>query len=213
MSRALSEGEVVREEAVKYVWQQPVTFDEFVGMCGKYDLVELIDGAVVERDMVQLDHELLQLWLVKLLGGYVEERDLGVVLGSRTPVKIGEFRGRLPDILYVRAAHVERITQKGVLAAPDLVIEVRSPGDRRADVIALEADYRTLGVAEIVFVDPQNRRVRVLSKGEAGYTEEELIDGTLALATVPGFAIEVDWLFDPQRPRVRQTLEALLAAS
>ena len=43
--------EKVREETVKWIWERPLTFDQFVEMFGKEDLVELIDGVVVEREM------------------------------------------------------------------------------------------------------------------------------------------------------------------
>src|SRR5438876_88518 len=73
--------EKVREETVKWVWDRPLTFAEFLDMFGPEDQVELIDGVVVERSMVQLDHEKLRAWLDRVLGLYVEERSLGTVLG------------------------------------------------------------------------------------------------------------------------------------
>ena len=53
----------------------------------------------------------------------------------------------------------------------------------------------TIGVSEIVFIDPQKRRVRRLLKTESGYDETTLTTGRLDFASVPGFWIEVEWLF------------------
>jgi hypothetical protein len=80
--------EKVYEETVKWVGDRPLTFAEFLEMFGPKDLVELIDGAVVEKSMVQLDHEKLVHWLDRVIGLSVEARQLGIVLGSRTAVEI-----------------------------------------------------------------------------------------------------------------------------
>src|SRR6185295_1603557 len=97
---------------------------------GPKDDVELIDGVVVERSMVQLDHEKLVDWLRFVIGLYVRALRLGSLLGSRTAVEINRFRGRLPDLLFVRREREEIVQQKAVYGAPDLILEVISPGDR-----------------------------------------------------------------------------------
>jgi Uma2 family endonuclease len=83
---------------VKWVGPRPLTFAEFLEQFGPKDDVELVDGVVVERNMVQLDHEKLVDWLRFVIGLYVRDGNLGIVLGSRTAVEINQFRGRLPDL-------------------------------------------------------------------------------------------------------------------
>jgi Uma2 family endonuclease len=203
--------EKVCEETVKWVGDRPLTFAEFLEMFGPKDLVELIDGAVVEKSMVQLDHEKLLGWLYVVLSLYVEARKLGIVLGSRTAVEIHQFRGRLPDLLFVRQERMEIVQQKAVYGGPDLVIEVVSPNDRASDILALETDYRAIGVTEIVFIDQPRKRVRVLRRRGSDYVEEVLTTGALGLETLEGMRLETDWLFTEPRPGQRATVEALLA--
>src|SRR5438105_2621804 len=102
MAMSLSQREWVKDEVMKWIWPRPLPFDEFIDLFGKEDYVELIDGAAVERAMVQLQHEKLLTWLLVLLKVYADRKQLGIVLGSRTPVKIATYRGRLPDLLFVR---------------------------------------------------------------------------------------------------------------
>src|SRR5439155_9204819 len=130
------------------------------------------------------DHEKLVGWLYHVLGLYVQERNLGIVLGSRTAVEITQFRGRLPDLLFVRQDRMEIVQQKAVYGAPDLVIEVISPGDRPSDIIALETDYRSIGVQEIVFLDQRTSRARILRRHDDAYIEEELTEGALTLESM-----------------------------
>jgi Uma2 family endonuclease len=203
--------EKVREETVNWVWARPLTFAEFVDMFGAKDDVELIDGVVVERSMVQLDHEKLQGWLYIVLSLYVKARGLGIVLGSRTAVEINRFRGRLPDLLFVREERRNIVQQKAVQGAPDLVIEIVSPNDRASNVIALETDYRAIGVVEIVFIDQPRRRLRILRKQESDYAEEILTGGTLTLETLQAIQLPTEWLFEETRPDERTTVDSLLA--
>jgi Uma2 family endonuclease len=201
--------EKVREETVRWLWERPLTFAEFLEMFGSKDQVELIDGMVIERSMVQLDHEKLSGWLFIVISLYVKARGLGIVLGSRTAVEINQFRGRLPDLLFVRQDRMQIVQQKGVYGAPDLVIEVISPNDRASDIIALETDYRTIGVAEILFIDQRKQQVRVLRK-QSGYAEQVLTAGVLAVETLGGMLLETEWLFAESRPDERATVDHLL---
>ena len=64
----------------------------------------------------------------------------------------------------------------------------------------METEYRTLGVPEIIFINPQKRQVRVVTKQEFDYNIVTLSEGRLALESVPGFHIEVEWLFADTQP-------------
>lgn len=205
-----SELEKVTERSVKWVRSGPITFLEFLDMFGPKDYVELIDGAVVEKPMVQLDYEKLLIWLLRVMAGYVEEKNLGIVLASRSAVQINEYGGRLPDLFFVRSGHMQMVQQKATFGAPDLVIEIISSSDRRAGLIALEADYRSIGVTEIVFIDQKRKRIRILRRQNETYKEDELRTGILRLETVEGFWVDAKWLFTEPRPAVRKVLDTLL---
>lgn len=207
----MSLQEKVREESTKWVGSRPITFAEFLEMDGYENHVELVDGVVEERMAVQLDHEKLLRWVDHVLTPYVEDRSLGIVLGSRTAVEIHKFRGRLPDLLFFRLDRLGIVQQKAVYGAPDLVLEVISPNDRPSDVIALETDYRSIGVPEIVFIDPRKHAVRLLRQRQNEYVEEVVTAGTITLEALGGIRLESDWLFLEPRPGIRATVEALLA--
>jgi Uma2 family endonuclease len=203
--------ERIREERIKWVGRRPITFAEFLDLDGHESHVELVDGVVEERMAVQLDHEKLLRWIDHVLTPYVEARNLGIVLGSRTAVEIHEFRGRLPDLLFVRRDRMAIVQQKAIYGAPDLILEVSSPNDRPSDVTALEIDYRSIGVAEIVFVDPRRHEVRFLRKRQTEYVEETVTAGTIMLESLGDLRLETDWLFVEPRPELRATVDALLA--
>lgn len=210
MTLTATELQERKEERTVLIPPRCITFDEFVDMFGEDDDVELIDGVVIRRMAAQGPHESLFGWLYVLLWEYTEAKDLGQIYGSRTAVEVHKYRGRLPDLLFVRRRRRSIVRQKGIYGAPDLVVEIISPHDRPSDAVALESDYCSLGVGEIWFVDQPRQRVRVLRKGRKGYREEVLTEGILKSKAIEGFWLDVEWLFRQPRPKVRDVLKQLL---
>jgi Uma2 family endonuclease len=182
----------------------PITFEEFLQLFGEDDLVELVNGRVVSKMAAKTPHEDLQAWLLSVLRVYVSIRDLGIVLGSRTPVRIDGYNGRLPDIVFVRKERLHIVTEDAIVEAPDLVIEIRSPGDRRSRVIGLIADYMRIGVFEIWLVDPQGKVLRVFWREGEGYKDFEFRRGIFRSRAIEGFWLKVEWLWSPKRPKEHQ---------
>lgn len=188
----------------------PISFETFLQLNLDEDM-ELIDGVMVKKMAAQWEHERLLAWLFWLLFGYVQQRNLGNVAGSRTPVRINDFRSRLPDLLFIRQERASIIQPRAIMGAPDLVIELISPNDRISDLFALETDYRAIGVREIVFIDQQRQSVRLLRQRTTGYEETGQTAGELIFETVPGFVLQTEALFADPRPNEFDLLVALLA--
>jgi Uma2 family endonuclease len=147
------------------------------------------------------DHQFVVWQLARLLGNLVIEKNLGVILLSpfdiRLPMRIGD--PVQPDLAFVRAERVPRSGDRYFSGAPDLVIEVLSPGTRRYDrTIKLDA-YRDVGVPEVWLLDPKPRTVQVyvLSADGKEYVERETRGpGEMATSSVlPDLRLEVSALF------------------
>ncbi len=193
-----------------WVAEKPLTIDDYLRLTSEDDLYELIDGALVEREMAAAwHHEQLFLWLARFVGEYVEVRQLGYVSGSRSAVRINEYRSRLPDLLFIRKERAHIITESLVTEAPDWVLEIRSAGDRLTEWRALEVDYRMIGTPELWLIDPVTRLVRVVRQAGADYEVVELREGRLYSTAIEGLWVELDWLFKEPRPKVREALEQL----
>jgi len=192
------------------VGPRPLTFEEFVDLFDEDAELELIDGMAVKRMAARDLHETLFGWLHTLIEVYAEKKDLGIVRGSRTAVRITDYRGRLPDLMFVRKEHISIVREEGIYGAPDLVVEILSPRDERAEIVALEADYRDLGVPEIWFIDQKKAQVRVLRKRGRRYTERTVSKGVLRSEAVEGFWLKVEWLFAKPLPPKLKTLREIL---
>jgi Uma2 family endonuclease len=198
------------EHRVLWHAERPITFAEFLEMPERQEQQELAGGVIVEKEMVPLDHEKLLLWLVRLVGSYAEARQLGLILGSRTLVATGLFGGRLPDMVFVRADNLGIVGQKAITDTPDLILEIVSPNDRPYHLVALETEYRSLSVPEIIFLDQQKRQVRTVRLREGGYEEEVFSEGALVLERIGELTLPLRWLFEEPRPEVFATLRTLL---
>lgn len=177
---------------------------------------ELIDGVMIMPSLPLVAHERLFRFLFQLLGNYVEELDLGEVLGSRTAVVLDIEQAPEPDVFFVAKERLGIIQTKGVFGAPDMVIEILSAGTVKHDRGAKFHAYEQAGVHELWLIDPY---------GPAGTEFFRLVDGRFApvmpdendriySVAVPGFWIDVNWLWSgaPFIP-IRQAVAQILAES
>ena len=85
--------------------------------------------------------------LAKQSGGFAISSPVDVVLSDRTVVQ--------PDVVYVSHERMAVVTRQRIDGAPDLIVEVLSPGTSRRDRIGKLALYRAASVPEYWLVDPE----------------------------------------------------------
>lgn len=159
---------------------------------------ELVDGQLVERGKGE-ESDLIATTILLLVGSFVKQNDLGWVHSSQCSYQIfpdNPKMVRIPDVSFTRK---ERTPAEGpakghARIAPDLVVEVLSPNDLAADLIAKLEDYHAAGVPLLWVVDPATRSVRV-ERGDGSGRQlgpDDTIDGGDVL---PGFRCPVAAFF------------------
>jgi Uma2 family endonuclease len=130
-----------------------VPLEEYLRTCYEPD-AEYVEGQLVERNVGEWSHSLLQMLLGSLLG----ERGKGrfrVFPELRIRVT-GEPRYRIPDLCVVPVSHpYERFLTR----PPHLAIEILSPADTPAEMLAKIGEYLAMGIPHIWVADPYKRRV------------------------------------------------------
>jgi Uma2 family endonuclease len=119
-------------------------------------------------------HQIILMNLIRLLLPYLDERGLGQLLSAPFDIKLSLFTVLVPDLVYFTAERYARaVNEKHATAAPDVVVEILSPGTRRRDKGRKRAIYDREGVREYWIVDPESRSVTVLRRpqSEAGLTD------------------------------------------
>jgi Uma2 family endonuclease len=132
-------------------------------------LVEYDDGCIEVLDLPTKEHQRIVQYLLFLLAGYVRERNLGEVFVAPLPIRLWPRKYREPDVVYLAEGRSET---DGYSNGADLVMEVLSPGveNRRRDLVTKRDDYAQAGVAEYWIVDPEEKRITVLSLDGNQYT-------------------------------------------
>ena len=159
---------------------------------------ELVEGRIAPMVPTGDEHGGVEIALGTRLYTFVETRNLGKVRVG----EVGIYIRRDPDT--VRAADIlfisgERYARKGESAyldvAPDLVVEIMSPGDVWSNVMQKLREYLGIGVRLVWIVDPPSRSVyayRALTDVRE-FTADDTLPGDDVL---PGFSVKVSELFE-----------------
>ncbi|MGQ9626401.1 MAG: Uma2 family endonuclease [Anaerolineae bacterium] len=158
---------------------------------------ELVKGELIKMAPPGAWHGALAVHLGSLLNQYVRARGLGVVT-----VEAGYYLARDPDT--VRGPDVSFVSRARIPAegipkgfwpfAPDLAVEIVSPGDTAEEVMARVSDYLRAGTRLVWVVQPATKTVteyRSFSQVRV-LTEEDMLEGGEVL---PGFVCQVAELF------------------
>jgi Uma2 family endonuclease len=140
-----------------------VTQEELAGM-PDLGRCELVRGRIVLAHPTSRSHARVEAAFARELGNFVEPRGLGEVLVGEAGVSTARdpdtVRGA--DVAFLSAERAARCRPKGFLdVAPDLIVEVLSPGDRPKDVEEKIAEYLSAGVRLVWVADPECKTVRV----------------------------------------------------
>lgn len=161
---------------------------------------EIIDGELYVTTQPSIEHQLVCNNAARHLGNWSEETDAGVVV-SAPGVIFAVDDAVAPDVVWVSRQRFGVIVgENGKFnAAPDLVIEVLSPGaenERRDREIKLRR-YSLYGVREYWIVDWRSRQVMVYRReGTALQLAATIVEtDTLESPLLPGFSRPVSSLF------------------
>jgi Uma2 family endonuclease len=159
-------------------------------------LYELVDGVLVEKTM-GVRESFLGVEIVSLLRNFSREGDRGMVLGADVMARLFPGLVRIPDAWFI---DWDRLPNRAVpntpmlTSAPDLAVEVLSPGNTAKEMKRKLKDYFLAGVPLVWFVDPAARTVEVFTAPDRSTLlhEDQILDGGEVLR---GFALSVRELF------------------
>ncbi len=152
--------------------------------------VELVRGVLIVREPAGSRHGLVAMNLGIELGIVAKQTGAGKVFAAETGFKLATDPDtvRAPDVAFITRARVPPPETTGYAAlAPDLVVEVLSPGDRPGEVLAKVADWLNAGTRLVWVIDPERRAARVHRQDgtETHLAEHGTLDGEDVL---PGFS-------------------------
>jgi Uma2 family endonuclease len=146
-----------------------VSVREFLDMELGDAKAELVDGVIFMMSGGSATHAAIAANLIAALMPRL--RGTGCrPYGSDLAVRTGEASIRFPDVsIYCNAKPPADDPKAKLLGDPRVIFEVLSPSTASNDQITKLNEYQTLsGVDAIVFVDPDNERLRIVQRMENG---------------------------------------------
>jgi Uma2 family endonuclease len=177
---------------------QPMTADELFMMPDDRFRYELVKGELRKMAPAGSEHGAIIINLTVPLAQHVKANNLGVVFGAETGFKIAKNPDtvRAPDIAFVRR---ERIPPTGIPkafwpGAPDLAVEVLSPGDTVDEVDEKIGEWLSAGARAVWVVNPKRKSVTVYRslKDTRTLLEDDELEGQ---DVVSGFRCRVADIF------------------
>lgn len=192
--------------------QQPamMTYDEFLEWADEDTLAEWVDGKVVMASPAGLKHQLIINFLLAVMSGYTKLKKLGHVVDGPFQMRLAHT-GREPDLLFVAAGHLDRLTKTLLNGPADLVVEVISPESGARDRGEKFYEYEAAGIPEYWLLDPDAERAEFYQLSEHGSYRQIMSDGENVYHSraLPGFWLKTDWLWQDPLPGVEDTLLAV----
>ena len=130
---------------------------------------ELMEGEFYMVPSPGWSHQTILKRLFRILDDYVTSQRLGEPRFAPLDVVLSEEDVVQPDILFISKERFYIITERNIQGAPDLVIEILSPGTAERDRGLKKKLYAKYGVREYWIVDPEAKSIEVTVLGEKGF--------------------------------------------
>lgn len=114
-------------------------------------------------------HQREALELAVIFREFVRAKKLGQVFIAPLDVIFDADNTAQPDLIFIAKANAEIVKERGIFGAPDLVVEIVSPGSVRRDRYEKQALYARFGVKEYWILDHANQSLEVLAFDGAAY--------------------------------------------
>jgi len=180
----------------KKVW----TDEEFMTLPDDGHRYEIVNGELIDMGNSGALHGYVCSLLLAELSGYIVPKKLGVILDSSTAFKMKNGNRRSPDIGFFAKERLQGMTQlpAGFLeGAPDLAVEVLSPGNTVEEIDGKIADYFDNGTRLAWVINPSQHYILVYRSAQEPDRLLKSVDFLDGEEVIPGFNLPVANLFQP----------------
>jgi Uma2 family endonuclease len=188
----------------------PMSYEDFWNWEPEFK-AEWVDGEVIVFMAPLLRHNELLIFLVRLLGGFVDTYELGRVFAAELGMDLPRRPSvRLPDVLVVLHEHEARLKREGLMGPADFVFELISEDSVTNDRRDKFREYEQAGVPEYLMADtrPGKERFDYYRLDANGRYQPVAPDerGRYHSTVLPGFWLDPAWLWQDPLPTVERLL-------
>jgi Uma2 family endonuclease len=159
---------------------------------------ELINGELYMAPAPSWEHQESSGNLYSILRAFVLANLLGRVVYSPIDMFLSDGDVFQPDIVFISNERLGIIRSDGIHGAPNLVIEVLSPGTERIDRTLKSERYEMFDVSEYWQANPFAKTILVLRTRDGAFERVGLFTEGMTLETplLPGLRVDVSEVFD-----------------
>jgi Uma2 family endonuclease len=178
-----------------------LTYADYAALPDDGRRYQLLDGELVMNPSPTRWHQAVSGELHSRLREHVVSRGLGEVFAAPLDVLLDERNVVQPDLLFVSNARREILRDANVAGAPDLCVEILSPGTERTDRLRKLDIYARAGVPHYWIVDPATGSIEeYVLHGDVFSVQSVTPRGELFRpAALPGFEFRMGTGYGPEK--------------
>lgn len=166
-------GSPTSSQATSIVYEWPEqgewTYEDYAQLPDGHRRYEVIRGRLHVTPAPSTTHQLVSFELAFALYGHVKANKLGRVLEAPVDLILPDRATPVqPDVHFIARERLDILQEKFIEGAPDLIIEVLSPGNAHHDRQTKYDLYAEAGVREYWIVDPDDCLVDVYTLHDDG---------------------------------------------
>lgn len=173
------------------------TYDQYVDLPDDGKRYEIANGVLLLAPSATGAHQDTVGEVYFHLRSHVKLPGLGVVSRDPMVVELSAKDVFQPDIVVVMNNHLDRVQEKRVVGAPDLVVEVATPGTVAFDRLTKYDTYEDTGVPEYWIVNLERQTVEVFTLEDGIYHTLGVFQGEQKVSSrlISWLSVRVDQLF------------------
>ena len=156
--------------------------------------VEILNNKLIIMASLSYIHQKISNKLSNKMTNFVEENNLGEILCAPMDTKFDEDNVEQPDIMFIAITRFDIIEDNIIAGAPDLIVEIISPANKKQEREEKHALYERTGVKEYWTIHPKKRHVKVetLENEKFQVFSEGKKEGTIQSKLLNGFEIKIE---------------------
>ncbi len=192
-----------------------MSYEDYLEFAGDSQIIEWVNGEVIQTMPPVNIHQNISRFLSTLLDSFINFFGAGELRYAPFEVKLWPGGpSREPDIFFVTQENLPKLTERRFEGAPDLVIEIISPGSVTEDRVYKFTQYMEAGVREYWIVDPRFRQQQVdfYVLGDDGIFHSAPLaeDGRYFSTVLPHFWLDIDWFWQSPLPSPQLALAQIM---
>jgi Uma2 family endonuclease len=187
-------GQLIKENQVERPQKKGWTDEEFMALPDDGHCYEIVSGELIDMGNSGAKHGYIAIILSSALFAIVMAKKLGALFDSSTAFKMKSGNKRSPDISFVAKERLQGLKDlpDGFLeGAPDLAIEILSPGNTIAEIHDKLVEYFDNGARLVWVIHPKENHVLVYRCSQEPERLLKSIDFLEGEDVVPGFSLPI----------------------